>query len=109
MKPKYEICLYGTPFSSGWLARNIATGQLFGDGVCFDGRTLTLSIWEALAALRDAGAENTDCVTVFRPDGLGMFTLSASDHPWYGSIQWEQAPQYVVSLDRILDTLMQVK
>lgn len=94
--------MYGTMQAAGWLAQ-VVNGQWLGDGEPGEGRSLTEALWQALAAIRDAGIEprRDRVVYVYEPTGQRKAEVRLHEALYWGDLVWGPAPHYVLTCEEI--------
>lgn len=106
-----EICLYGThKTGAGYLVR-LADGRMFGDGSPVEGRSFTHACFLAMDEVRNGDYAKggtlgyaKGVVRIYEPNGAMFAEVDAAKTcPWYGSLKWQSAQQYAVSVDQIVE------
>lgn len=95
-----EICLYGTrETGAGWLVR-LADGKMLGDGEPVAWRTFSDAIYQACAAVMDAGIK-AGTVRIFEPRGQLMAEADLNHPGYFGEQKWQIAPVFVIDVQQI--------
>jgi hypothetical protein len=97
-----EIALYGNTRTcgAGYIATRLDTKQMFGDGEPKKDRGYTEALWAAAHDLQESGLIAGD-VIIYEPNGQLMARAPVAHIPSFGGLQWENAPQLAIGIDRI--------
>lgn len=87
-----EICMYGIrDTGAGFIARNLKTGAMVGNGEPTANRSFTAALWLAVETLKTLGLTE-GCAVVFAPSAVSMAVVDLTRVPAYGDLAWVAAP-----------------
>lgn len=98
-----DLCLYGNRDTGpGYLGCLWPHGQSFGTGEPVKDRTWTEAIWHGQDDIRRilaaSGQVHGNVVRVFDAGGHRMATIGVHESVTYGSLTWQPAPVYALSI-----------